>query len=409
MQLAGQPLNFEILSGISNKYGLTGGVLSVKLPSTLAKGQQITLNLQYVVKKPDWSNDMGLFYSPKEANFGQDILITRNWPYYGRYWLPSNDSPDDVATVSYDLSVPDGYIVASNGVLKGNAKKGSGLQSNGLRLFHWSQAKPTTTYNFVFAVAKFDIFEKEICYNMVGLNDQEVDCSEADHSIPMITYFNKNSPDAKEYVNQITKASSAVIYFSKMFGDYAFEKLGFVVSPYPFSMESTSMIVLSQPKSAVHEIIHHWWGDNVHFAHWGDFWISEGFTTYFTGYYDEYKSGTNTTCLDDSKNDLNHSSDTDPNEIFDSVPYCKGAFALGSLRKKIVLLAGAEKESTRAFFRLMKMLYETHQAKKLSTAEFVEFVRLNLVQVLKNEGQTVKQADVDDLVSKWSGFWFVKI
>src|SRR5262249_45265091 len=127
---------------------------------------------------------------------------------------------------------------------------------------------------------------------------------------------------AVQTIQQVERASQSSVYFSKLFGNYIFEKIGFVFSPYPFSMESTGMIVLRDLKYPVHEMVHHWWGDNVHIAHWGDFWISEGFTTYFTGIYDEYKTGTNTSCLVFPWTEaLNHTPDSDPNEIFTDTPY----------------------------------------------------------------------------------------
>jgi len=34
----------------------------------------------------------------------------------------------------------------------------------------------------------------------------------------------------------------------------------------------------------VHEIVHNWWGDNVRFADWPDFWVAEGFDEWTTNY-----------------------------------------------------------------------------------------------------------------------------
>lgn len=404
-------VQFALLNGIANKYGLSGDVLAVQLPRSLDKDEVIQLAVQYEVQKQDWTvDDMGLFYVPADKNSGQDLLITRNWPYYGRYWLPSNDSPDDVASISYDITVPNGYVVAANGILKqGDEKEGSGLQSNGLRRFEWQQDKPTTSYNFVFAVGAFDVMKKDICYNRDNeINDREVDCAQADKVLPMVVYYNQNNPQAKGFLRQINKAASASIYFSKLFGDYAFEKIGFIQSPYPFAMESTSMIVLNRPGSAVHEIVHHWWGNNVHFRHWGDFWISEGFTTYFTGFYDEYKAGTNTTCLtDDPKAVLNHSAETDPNEIFDSIPYCKGAHAIQDLRRQIVLTGRSHEKSTEVFLLLMRRTYEAHISNRLSTEAFVEFVRSQLLDAYKAKGiSNVTQEQIDEMVTYWKGLWF---
>lgn len=405
----GAAVAFNILPGIPNTYGLSGSVLEVVLPRTTQPGERLSLDLSYVVGKKDWaSDDLGLFYVPADKNFGQDILITRNWPYYGRFWLPSNDSPDDVASIEYKISVPDGYKVAAGGKLvAGDESLGSGLLANGLRLFEWSQKTPTTVYNFAFAVGKFDVSKKEICYFRDGkVNDTAVPCRFATNKIPAVLYYNKNNPNAATLLAQIEKAHSSAIYFSKLFGPYAFDKIGFVASPYPFAMESTSMIVLNAPSSAVHEVVHHWWGNNVHFEHWGDFWISEGFTTFFTGIFDEYKSSTFTACLKNPTEALNHGADTDPNSIFNDTPYCKGAFALHNLRTRMVNLGGISPAATRAFFGLMKRMYVAHSTQRLSTKAVVAFVENNMVDAMKEKGITITQAQATQLVTRWKAMWF---
>ncbi len=392
VQSFGSDLAFNILPGKSNKYGLSGSVLEIALPQKRSAGQTLTLKIFYTVKKNFEADDKGLFYT---AGGG---LITRNWPYYGRFWLPSNDSPDDVANVEYHLEVPDGYMALGNGsLLKGDEHSGSGLQPSGLRLFEWEQKATTTVYNFIFGVGKFDLFKSEVCFNNDGeINDKTVDCARADRKIPLIVYYHKTDPEGPAIIKSVQEAALSAVYFSKLLGPFIFDKLGFVISPYPFAMESTSMIVLTGSKNAVHEVAHHWWGNNVHFAHWGDFWISEGFTTYFNGLYDEYKTGTNSSCLANPAEDLNHPANTDANDIFNSTPYCKGALALNTLRQEIRELVGKD-----VFLDLMSALYKQYKGGRLSSLDIVNFVDKNLVGILAAQGLKAEQEQVSALAEKW--------
>lgn len=402
VEFEGQELSFQILNGIANAHGLTGSVLFAQLPRTVVANSAIQISIHYTVQKPDWSDDKGLFFVAADKNYGQDLLITRNWPYYGRYWLPSHDTPDDVSTVSYEIKAPPSYLAVANGELINKDKA--------TNTYYWAQKTPTTTYNFAFAVARFNVLEKNVCFNRTGrVDNKRVNCAFAQEKVPAFLYYNKNHPNAAAFLQQTSKALDSLVYFSKLLGPYEFEKIGFIHSPYPFAMESTSLIVLDQPSSAVHEVVHHWWGNNVHIEHWGDFWISEGFTTYFTGLYDEYLSGTNTSCLSADKAVLNHGPLTDPNDIFDSTPYCKGAFALYSLRVRIARLAGTHKNSKNVFLLLMRDLYKKYASQKLSTVDVVEHARVHLQSIYRSQKIEVTQEQVNQLIESWKKAWFVGV
>jgi len=40
-----------------------------------------------------------------------------------------------------------------------------------------------------------------------------------------------------------------------------------------------------------HELAHQWWGNLVTYTDWSQLWLSEGFATYFSALYTEYRSG----------------------------------------------------------------------------------------------------------------------
>ncbi|MES2767631.1 MAG: M1 family aminopeptidase [Bdellovibrionota bacterium] len=397
----GKKVPTSILQGIPGKeaYGLKGDVLSIDNISVNAD-EVSKVKILYTVKLS--SGDTG-FYSMKDGNLS--YLLTRNWPYYGRFWFPGNDSPLDAAKVSYKITVPKSYMGLANGMLIDEklVKK----NRRDVSVFTWKQEMPTTTYNFVFAVGKFASYTEDICFNEEGIDNERVDCEKADRKIPLEIYYNPNNQVHLEMVESLKKDALSAIYFSKLFGKYEFEKLGFLLSDYPFNMESTSLIVLHDKQASVHEIVHHWWGNNVHIPHWGDFWISEGFTTYVTGLYTEYLTGKNNSCLDyESTKKLNNPESTDPNDIFDLVPYCKGAASIHDLRERLAKLSSHDRDATKAFLNMLSELYKTYKGSALSTEAFIAFVNENAMEIYEAQGIKLDENEFGRVLKAWSKRWY---
>ncbi|OQW53667.1 MAG: hypothetical protein A4S09_07115 [Proteobacteria bacterium SG_bin7] len=385
---------FLFLKGIPNQWDLNGDVLAIRTKKIPA-GQSLTITIDYTLKIND--KMAGLFRT-------QQKLITLSWPYYARFWFPSNDSPLDAATVSYAITTPKGLTAVANGELKEITE-----QSN-KKTYHWAQGKPTTTYNFIFSVGTYQIYKEQICFNFDGkIDDERIDCAQAKYKFPLEIYLEPGNPENRSAIETIRSGASSLIYFSKLFGIYEFEKLGFIISAYPFSMESTSLIVLERPGATVHEIAHHWWGNNVHIPHWGDFWISEGFTTYVTGLYNEYKSGKNTSCLDHkSAEKLNNPPTIDPRDIFNQVPYCKGAASIHALRLELesLVLKENKEAATKSFLNLLANLYKTHKSRSLSTEEFIKFVHANAAKIYVDAGVPIDPDIASHSIRAWSQKWY---
>ena len=397
IQVDGVRSSFSFLKGIPNlpEYGLSGDVLQIS-GLNLKAGQEAQVRISYDVSLSDSKTQTGLF---SKDQLGNRVLLTRNWPYYGRYWFPSNDSPLDPAKVSFKIQVPVGYVALANGALKSEQDQ----------IYQWEQSKPTSTYNFIFAITKASVYREDVCFDRTGIDNQRVDCAVAQVKIPLEIYYNPAIPWHLEALQSVKSGVDSVIYFSKLFGDYEFEKLGFLISSYPFSMESTSLIVLNNKVSAIHEIAHHWFGNNVVIPHWGDFWISEGFATYVTGLYDEYTTGKNTSCFDEtSPNALNNPPTTDPNAIFDSIPYCKGASAIHSLRTELQILSGQSPLATKAYLKLLSELYLQFRGQALSTEMLIEFTHQKAFAIYKSEGILLPEADLKLVLNEWSQNWFGK-
>jgi aminopeptidase N len=82
-------------------------------------------------------------------------------------------------------------------------------------------------------------------------------------------------------------------YLSKRFGQYPFERYAVLELPDPLGgMEHATVVDIadwwiegytdSTQDGAIHEMIHHWWGDNAHQRSWEEFWLNESMASYFT-------------------------------------------------------------------------------------------------------------------------------
>lgn len=398
---------FRMIKGVPGRHGLNGEVLKIFLNQEVLAGEDVIFSIGYQIRILDIYNELGVMYNSKY--FGSKVLNIRSWPYYTRMWLPSNDHPSDVALFEYEFHIPRDFIAVANGVLeKGTYAKGEGLDENGLKVYRYSQQTPIPTYATNFFVSNFKIDSSMICYNLEQVTNLGSPCYYSSHRVPLNYFFPRNH-DPAPFKASILKSSKALIFYSNLFHNYSFSNLSFVTAPHPFNMESVNLITLVSPYAAVHEVLHMWWGNSVYFKHWGDFWISEGLTTYFTGYYDEIMIGRNTACTS-RRGILNHGPETDPLDIFNQVPYCKGAGTIEALRQVIVKLVGLEmrsEEGVRLFNYVMKNFYNQYLFRKIDSANLIRYFRLNLARLVKeNQNIDLDQLKIDVAISRWKTEWF---
>ncbi len=413
----GAEAEFEIVDGTDgdDRFGLTGDVLKVTFNEERAAGSVVRVDLAYRIDGAGMDGDRGILF--RDAH-DDPIFVTRNWPYYARFWLPSNDHPGDIATFDAVIEVPEEGQAAANGYLvEGTYEEGSGVNAEGYRVFRWSQPTPIPTYAINISVGKFEIDQQEYCYDPAVPGSATVACTNETPKIAYVYFLRPNLPEKEAFRRAGRSGVDSAILFSKLLGEYPYEKLGFVTAPHPFSMEAVSLIIMTGPGATVHEVVHHWWGDTVYIKHWGDFWISEGFTTYFTGLYHEIVDGENTSCLIETapaetratleQGVLNNPADTDPMAIFNGVPYCRGASALHALRATIAGLVGVPDDRERSldlFLRLARRIYQEYRFKLLGSDDLAVFLKRELPALLNG----VARSEIDRAIDAWQAEWLPK-
>ena len=305
--------------------------LFIDLPPNLRVGDIVKLTSDYNGVPAD-----GLRIG--ENKYGDRGFFSENWPTRARHWLPVIDHPYEKATSEFIVKAPAKYSVISNGL-----KQEESIIGLDLKLTHWKQSVPLSSWLYVLGVGKFAIqflerFEGRSIETWVYPQDRDIG-------------FEKFS----------TPTKPALHFFSDYIGPYAYEKLANIVSPsVGGAMETATAIFYNENlldessslwlrNAIIHEIAHHWFGNSVTEYNWDDAWLSEGFATYFTLLFREYAYG-----FDDYKEGLlearrktidYYSENPDYQIVADNfeihgaptslATYQKGAWVLHMLRNKI--------------------------------------------------------------------------
>jgi aminopeptidase N len=274
-----------------------------------------------------------------KTKYGDRSFFNENWPNNTRHWLPTIDHPYDKATSEFIVIAPAIYKVISNGLLQEESNLGKVL-----KLTHWKQSIPVSTWLFVLGVAEFavqyvDEFKGKSIQTWVYPQDREIG-----------------------FIDFAQPTKQVLEFYSGYVGPYAYEKLANIQSPsVSGGMETSSAIfygenlVTGKPNNirlrnvVIHEIAHQWFGNAITESTWDDAWLSEGFATYFTLLFQEYAYGheeyitglknAKTAIYNFAKKDStfsiidNRSAET--TTVTNTLTYQKGAWILHMLRERI--------------------------------------------------------------------------
>lgn len=326
-----------------------------------------TISIQYQTK-PDASALQWL--NPQQtAGHTQPFLFSQGEAILTRSWIPIQDSPGIRFTYEATIKVPK-ELMAVMSATNVQAKSADGV-------YHFTMPQAVPAY--LVAIAVGDIYFK-------STGPRSGIYAEA-------TILDKAAWEFADTEGMIAAAE-------KLYGPYAWDRYDILVLPpsFPFGgMENPRLTfatptVIAGDRSLVslvaHELAHSWSGNLVTNANWNDFWINEGFTTYFERrimeslYGIEYTEMLASLAKDELKENVNEIGATNkdthlhldlagrnPDDGMTPIAYEKGAFLLRMLEEKI----GREK-----FDAFLKAYFAKYAFQSMNTEKLVNYMKANL-------------------------------
>jgi aminopeptidase N len=212
-----------------------------------------------------------------------------------RRWFPTWDEPNEKTPSELIVTVPRGWTVVANGVLKSHTNAGAS------EIWDWNAPHPKSTYLIAFAAGPLSEH-----HTTLGQADPANVASYGDTQMPVDSYVQPRYADLNALC--FGNTNDIVAYFQQIIG---------VKFPWPKydqttaerftygGMENASATIqtdralhpaienLEAPCDGLvaHELAHQWWGDDVSLADWSNTWINEGYATYFQELWSEKRFG----------------------------------------------------------------------------------------------------------------------
>lgn len=202
--------------------------------------------------------------TPEQAGSPSPFLYTQSQAILARTWAPCQDTPGVRMTYEATIRVPQGLMAVMS------AENPTRKSADGVYKFRMPQRIPS----YLLALGVGDLE-----FRALGANSGV-------YALP--TVIERAAWEMADTPKMITAAE-------KLYGPYKWGRYDLLILPasYPYGgMENPRLTfatptILAGDRSLValvaHELAHSWSGNLVTNATWNDFWLNEGFTTYFEG------------------------------------------------------------------------------------------------------------------------------
>jgi len=242
---------------------------AIYIPVDASPGESLDVTVRY---SGDAGQARGFFAgitSAYDNTNEQWVTYTLSEPLNARDWFPVKQVLTDQAdSVWVDLTVDQGLMAGSNGLLEEIEDLGNGKQK-----FKWRTHYTTAYYLISLAVADY----RDYSFNAELANGTD--------SVLVQNYIYDDDAYFQEWKSRIDDTGDMISLYSGLVADYPFanEKYGHAVAPMGGGMEHQTMTTLSNFSFTLvaHELAHQWFGDNITCATWQDIWVNEGFASYF--------------------------------------------------------------------------------------------------------------------------------
>jgi aminopeptidase N len=268
-------------------------------------------------------------------------------------WVPSDNTPGDKATWTFDITVPDTYEAAANGDLVSHDSDGTSTT------WSWVQDVPMATYLATVSVGQFTFTET----TMTSTTGRE---------IPIWSFVDETL-DSQAHAQALLP--KVIRFEERKFGRYPVSSAGMIVDDadvgyaletqdrpfYPYGLGTGAL---------VHETAHQWYGDSVTLTDWHDIWLAEGFATYAQWLWGSAHDGSSPAAnfrrlyAKPASSSLWHPAPTEftnPADLFGAPGYQRGAMTLQALRERV---GGQD------FFTILRRWAAEHRHGNVRTRQF---------------------------------------
>ncbi|MEM4969767.1 MAG: M1 family aminopeptidase [Sulfolobales archaeon] len=347
------------LDGSPAEYTYDGSKLYVEIPRSCLK-KQFSVEIVYSAKPvkglhfviPRSGNDYPQVWSQGEA---EDT----------RYWIPIYDYPNMRLTWTLVAEVPEVFTVISNGDLVSVDDAG-----NGYRRWKYRMDYPMPPYLIALAIGVFDEMEDSVdgirLRYLVPRGLKAIAMNTFSKTPDMIRFFS-------EYLGYRYPYNSYTQVCLKEFIVGGMENVTATFLTEWTLHDDIAHKEFSSDPLVAHELAHQWFGDLVTCKDWSNIWLNESFATYLEALYTRKDKGEEEFIYELYGNLKSYLEEykrysrpivmriyKDPDELFDSHSYPKGALVLHTLKN----IVGEER------FRLaLKTYLERYRFKNADTED----------------------------------------
>jgi len=281
---------------LRSQYTITSAVMngvtpiSVSNPSTTTRvatldrayGMDEVFTLTIAYTGTSVSRGFGSIDVANQSGGSFPVVETLSEAYFAYTWWPAKDGDtfeagdnSDKALVNLSVTVPNTYVVPSNGVLQG-----VDVLSGNRKRYRWATTNPIATYLVSFAATNYNTWTQT--YDYPG------------GSMPVEFYIYPSSDSAGNR-QAWEKCLNMLATYRGIYGEYPFvnEKYGIYQFNFGGGMEHQTITGEGTFDESVtaHELGHQWWGDMITCKTWSDIWLNEGFADYTECLWAERKTG----------------------------------------------------------------------------------------------------------------------
>ncbi|WP_169829160.1 M1 family metallopeptidase [Tsuneonella mangrovi] len=257
------------------------GLVSIDLPKSLATGETAKVAISYggtprVAPRPPW---IGGFTWAKTEQGKPWISTTDQLEGCDLWWLCLDNPSKRVDTLDLAVTVPEGLVDASNGLLLGSET------ANGKTTWRWRARKPNN-YGISLQIGPYELAEAD--YQ-----------SRFGNTLPVRFWY---LPGHKAGAERLVREMETYLdFFESTIGPYPWsnEKVGIVETPHKGMEHQTINAYGNKYELAPegydqlmqHEFSHEWFANQLSNKTTADMWLQEGLGTYMQPLYLGWKDG----------------------------------------------------------------------------------------------------------------------